>query len=152
MLPGHTRLRNQITEVLDLDLIKQEAENGALDISKLAEFIIGMMGTLCAPVRDEEVKRLKDVEEIVPLFRYGYCVNHLRAPKIHGLFSELDSLKGKYSCLNKKKKIKSRHFVVFTSAAHILKLERCRDFRGPLARMTCKSVKRSIFFKNNGYN
>ncbi|KAB0371445.1 hypothetical protein FD755_017854 [Muntiacus reevesi] len=74
LLPGHTRLRNQITEVLDLDLIKQEAENGALDISKLAEFIIGMMGTLCAPVRDEEVKRLKDVKEIVPLFRAIFSV------------------------------------------------------------------------------
>ncbi|XP_023617603.1 T-complex protein 11-like protein 1 isoform X2 [Myotis lucifugus] len=59
LLPGHTRLRNQITEVLDLELIKQEAENGALDISKLVEFIIGMMGTLCAPARDEEVKKLK---------------------------------------------------------------------------------------------
>ncbi|XP_034868421.1 T-complex protein 11-like protein 1 isoform X4 [Mirounga angustirostris] len=69
LLPGHTRLRNQITEVLDLDLIKQEAENGALDISKLAEFIIGMMGTLCAPARDEEVRKLKDIKEIVPLFR-----------------------------------------------------------------------------------
>lgn len=73
MLPGHTRLRDQITEVLDLDLIKQEAENGALDIAKLAEFIIGMMGTLCAPARDEEVKKLKDIKEIVPLFRYGMC-------------------------------------------------------------------------------
>lgn len=73
LLPGHTRLRNQITEVLDLDLIKQEAENGALDISKLAEFIIGMMGTLCAPVRDEEVKKLKDIKEIVPLFRWVLC-------------------------------------------------------------------------------
>ncbi|XP_045681174.1 T-complex protein 11-like protein 1 isoform X4 [Phyllostomus hastatus] len=40
LLPGHSRLRNQITEVLDLELIKQEAENGALDISKLAEFVI----------------------------------------------------------------------------------------------------------------
>lgn len=102
MLPGHTRLRNQITEVLDLDLIKQEAENGALDISKLAEFIIGMMGTLCAPVRDEEVKRLQDVKEIVPLFRYGYRASHRRAPRIRSLFPELDSLKPKYSCLNKK--------------------------------------------------
>ncbi|KAM9080380.1 T-complex protein 11-like protein 1 isoform 1-T4 [Megaptera novaeangliae] len=74
LLPGHTRLRNQITEVLDLDLIKQEAENGALDISKLAEFIIGMMGTLCAPVRDEEVKKLKDLKEIVPLFRAIFSV------------------------------------------------------------------------------
>nr|XP_020651289.1 T-complex protein 11-like protein 1 isoform X1 [Pogona vitticeps]XP_020651290.1 T-complex protein 11-like protein 1 isoform X1 [Pogona vitticeps]XP_020651291.1 T-complex protein 11-like protein 1 isoform X1 [Pogona vitticeps] len=74
LLPGHTRLRNQITEVLDLELIKQEAENGALDISKLAEFIIGMMGTLCAPARDEEIKKLKDIHEIVPLFRAIFCV------------------------------------------------------------------------------
>lgn len=74
LLPGHTRLRNQITEVLDLDLIKQEAENGALDISKLAEFIIGMMGTLCAPARDEEVKKLKDIKDIVPLFRAIFSV------------------------------------------------------------------------------
>ncbi|XP_036896365.1 T-complex protein 11-like protein 1 isoform X2 [Sturnira hondurensis] len=74
LLPGHTRLRNQITEVLDLDLIKQEAENGALDISKLAEFVIGMMGTLCAPARDEEVRKLKDIKEIVPLFRAIFSV------------------------------------------------------------------------------
>ncbi|XP_029438328.1 T-complex protein 11-like protein 1 isoform X2 [Rhinatrema bivittatum] len=74
LLPGHTRLRNQINEVLDLDLIKQEADNGVLDISKLAEFIIGMMGTLCAPVRDEEIKKLKDIKEIVPLFRSLFSV------------------------------------------------------------------------------
>ncbi|XP_014647970.1 PREDICTED: T-complex protein 11-like protein 1 [Ceratotherium simum simum] len=74
LLPGHTRLRNQIREVLDLDLIKQEAEHGALDISKLAEFIIGTMGTLCAPARDEEVKKLKDIKEIVPLFRAIFSV------------------------------------------------------------------------------
>ncbi|KFW94338.1 T-complex protein 11-like 1, partial [Phalacrocorax carbo] len=74
LLPGHTRLRNQITEVLDLDLIKQEAENGALDISKLVEFVIGMMGTLCAPARDEEIKKLKDINEIVPLFRAIFSV------------------------------------------------------------------------------
>ncbi|NXT00035.1 T11L1 protein, partial [Jacana jacana] len=74
LLPGHTRLRSQITEVLDLDLIKQEAENGALDISKLVEFIVEMMGTLCAPARDEEIKKLKDINEIVPLFRAIFSV------------------------------------------------------------------------------
>lgn len=62
-------------EVLDLELIKQEAENGALDISKLAEFIIGMMGTLCAPARDKEIKKLKDIHDIVPLFRYENEIN-----------------------------------------------------------------------------
>ncbi|XP_064423308.1 T-complex protein 11-like protein 1 isoform X2 [Latimeria chalumnae] len=74
LLPGHTRLRNQINEVLDLELIKQEAENGALDISRLAEFIIGMMGTLCAPVRDEEIKKLRDIREFFPLLRAIFSV------------------------------------------------------------------------------
>ncbi|KAG8543395.1 hypothetical protein GDO81_016487 [Engystomops pustulosus] len=74
LLPGHTRLRDQINEVLDLDLIKQEAENRALDIPKLANFTIGMMGTLCAPARDEEVKKLRDIKEPVPLFRAIFSV------------------------------------------------------------------------------
>ncbi|XP_063800552.1 T-complex protein 11-like protein 1 isoform X2 [Pseudophryne corroboree] len=74
LLPGHTRLRNQINEVLDLDLIKQEAENGVLDIPKLADFTVGMMGTLCAPARDEEVKKLRDIKEPVPLFRAIFAV------------------------------------------------------------------------------
>uniref|UniRef100_A0A4W3KD02 T-complex 11 like 1 n=2 Tax=Callorhinchus milii TaxID=7868 RepID=A0A4W3KD02_CALMI len=69
LLPGHTRLRNQINEVLDLDLIKQEAENGALEIPRLVDFIIGMMGTLCAPVRDEEIKKIRDICDVVVLFR-----------------------------------------------------------------------------------
>ncbi|XP_066439353.1 T-complex protein 11-like protein 1 [Eleutherodactylus coqui] len=74
LLPGHTRLRNQINEVLDLELIKQEAENRVLDIPKLANFTIGMMGTLCAPARDEEVRKLRDIKEPVPLFRAIFAV------------------------------------------------------------------------------
>lgn len=74
LLPGHTRLRNQISEVLDLELIKQEADNGVLDIPKLANFTIGMMGTLCAPARDEEVRKLRDIKEPVPLFRAIFAV------------------------------------------------------------------------------
>ncbi|KPP79170.1 T-complex protein 11-like protein 1-like [Scleropages formosus] len=69
LLPGHRRLRNQIEEALDLQLIQQQAENRALDIGKVAEFIIGMMGMLCAPSRDEEIKKLRDITGIVPLFR-----------------------------------------------------------------------------------
>ncbi|XP_041416834.1 T-complex protein 11-like protein 1 isoform X2 [Xenopus laevis] len=74
LLPGHTRLRNQINEVLDLELIKQEAENGALNIPKLADFIIGMMGTLCAPARDEEIRKLRHIKEPIELFRSIFSV------------------------------------------------------------------------------
>ncbi|XP_072336593.1 T-complex protein 11-like protein 1 isoform X1 [Scyliorhinus torazame] len=69
LLPGHTRLRAQIGEVLDMELIEQQAEHDALDIQRLASFIVGMMATLCAPVRDAEIKKLKGLTEIVSLFR-----------------------------------------------------------------------------------
>ncbi|XP_072886435.1 T-complex protein 11-like protein 1 isoform X2 [Hemitrygon akajei] len=69
LLPGHTRLRSQIGEVLDTELIQQQASHNALDIHRLAGFIISTMGSLCAPVRDEEIKKLKGVTGTVSLFR-----------------------------------------------------------------------------------
>ncbi|XP_048408788.1 T-complex protein 11-like protein 1 [Stegostoma tigrinum] len=69
LLPGHTRLRIQINEVLDMELIEQQAKHDALDIQRLAGFIVGMMANLCAPVRDMEIKKLKGLTETVSLFR-----------------------------------------------------------------------------------
>ncbi|XP_062928575.1 T-complex protein 11-like protein 2 [Mobula hypostoma] len=69
LIPGQNRLRNQISEVLDMDLIRQQAEHNAIDIHKLADYIITLMGKFCAPVRDDEVKKLKSITETVPLFR-----------------------------------------------------------------------------------
>ncbi|XP_072134658.1 T-complex protein 11-like protein 1 isoform X1 [Mobula birostris] len=69
LLPGHTRLRSQIGEVLDIELIQQQANHNALDIHRLAGFIISMMGSLCAPVRDEEIKKLKSITGTVSLFK-----------------------------------------------------------------------------------
>lgn len=69
LLPGHGRLRSRIDEVLDLPLIQQQAENGALDIRRLSEFIVGMMGSLCAPCRDEDINKLKEITATVPLLK-----------------------------------------------------------------------------------
>ncbi|XP_078276488.1 T-complex protein 11-like protein 1 [Rhinoraja longicauda] len=69
LLPGHTRLRSQIGEVLDLELIQQQAKHNALDIHRVAGFIIGTMGNLCAPVRDGEIRKLKSITDTVSLFR-----------------------------------------------------------------------------------
>ena len=47
------------------------------------------------------------------------------------------------------KKEKNKKIGVLASAAHILKLERYREnWHVPCASMTCKFVKRSIFFKS----
>ncbi|XP_045892522.1 T-complex protein 11-like protein 1 isoform X1 [Micropterus dolomieu] len=69
LMPGHGRLRTSIEEVLDLPLIQQQAENGALDIGRLSQFIVGMMGSLCAPCRDKDINKLKEIHDIVPLLK-----------------------------------------------------------------------------------
>ncbi|XP_022060781.1 T-complex protein 11-like protein 1 [Acanthochromis polyacanthus] len=74
LLPGHGRLRSRIDEVLDLPLIQQQAENGALDIGRLSQFIVGMMGSLCAPCRDEDINKLKEITDIVPLLKAIFSV------------------------------------------------------------------------------
>ncbi|KAK2838431.1 hypothetical protein Q7C36_013245 [Tachysurus vachellii] len=74
LMPYQTRLKGQIEEALDLSLIQQQAENGALDIGKVAQFIINTMGAFCAPSRDSEVRKLWDITDIVLLFRSIFAV------------------------------------------------------------------------------
>lgn len=63
-------MRTQIMEMLDVDLIRQQADNNAVDIQGLASSIITTMGKLCAPCRDEEVNKLqKSTENVVTLFK-----------------------------------------------------------------------------------
>ncbi|TNN56249.1 T-complex protein 11-like protein 2 [Liparis tanakae] len=63
-------MRTQITEVLNMDLIRQQADNDAVDIQGLASYIINTMGKLCAPVRDEEIEKLRESpDNIVALFK-----------------------------------------------------------------------------------
>lgn len=69
LLPQHVRFRAQICEVLDIDLIRQKLENDAFDIYYYSNYIIGVMEKLCAPVRDDQVAKLKTIKEVVPLFK-----------------------------------------------------------------------------------
>ncbi|KAJ6658975.1 hypothetical protein lerEdw1_019612 [Lerista edwardsae] len=72
--PGANRMRSQICEVLDTDLIRQQAEHDALDIQSLANYVISTMGKLCAPVRDDDVNQLKATGNIVALLRQIFHV------------------------------------------------------------------------------
>ncbi|KAM6947710.1 T-complex protein 11-like protein 2 [Lycodopsis pacificus] len=69
LLPGHVRLRAQLDEVLDMELIRQEVDHGALDLHRLAGYIIDTMASLCAPVRDPAVRALRDLRDPVDLLR-----------------------------------------------------------------------------------
>lgn len=69
LLPYHNSLRAHINEVLDLDLITQQANHGILDISKLAASVVGILSKMCAPARDEQVKKILENQDIVELFK-----------------------------------------------------------------------------------
>ncbi|OWF42739.1 T-complex protein 11-like protein 1 [Mizuhopecten yessoensis] len=69
ILPNQVRLKAQITEVLDLDLIKQKMENDAFDLFYYSNYVINIMAKLCSPERDEKVAHLREIKEPVPLFK-----------------------------------------------------------------------------------
>lgn len=69
LLPRHTRLKQEINEVLDTELIKQQAEHGTLSFKTYADFVISVMGKICAPVRDDQIKKLAEMTDVVSIFR-----------------------------------------------------------------------------------
>ena len=69
LLPSQTRVKDVITEKLDIDLIAQQAANNVLDVKAHALFIIDLMGKLCAPVRDEVINIFLKCESVCHTYR-----------------------------------------------------------------------------------
>ena len=69
LLPQHSRLRQEIDEILDIELIKQQVEIGALDFPRYGQYILSVMARLCAPIRDEKIRELTQTAHVVTLFR-----------------------------------------------------------------------------------
>ncbi|XP_066999721.1 T-complex protein 11-like protein 1 isoform X2 [Anabrus simplex] len=69
LLPQHTKLRQEINEVLDLEVIEQQIEAGTLNFQEYAHYVISVMGKMCAPARDERIRELTQTTEVVPVFR-----------------------------------------------------------------------------------
>jgi len=69
LLPQHEKLKEKIEGILDIEIIQQQIDAEVLEFDKYAGYILGLMGILCAPVRDEQIAALKQMTEVVPLFR-----------------------------------------------------------------------------------
>uniref|UniRef100_UPI00358FE610 T-complex protein 11-like protein 2 isoform X1 n=2 Tax=Myxine glutinosa TaxID=7769 RepID=UPI00358FE610 len=65
-------IASQIHRELDPDWLALQATNGALDLLSVGKVIIMTMASLCAPVRDKEVKELTTISQPLPLLR-GIC-------------------------------------------------------------------------------
>lgn len=68
-LENNKKALEKINEMLDTDLIKQQAEQGVLDFKSYSNYIIHIMSLACAPIRDEQVAKLREVEDVVDSFK-----------------------------------------------------------------------------------
>lgn len=66
---NNERALARINEILDETVIRQQAEQGVLDFQVYAKFVIHIMAMSCAPVRDEHIAKLKEIQDVVELFR-----------------------------------------------------------------------------------
>ncbi|CRK91264.1 CLUMA_CG004944, isoform A [Clunio marinus] len=69
LLENNKKVMDKINEMLDADLIKQQAEQGVLDFKAYSNFIVHVMSLACAPIRDEAVAKLREIDDIVDSFR-----------------------------------------------------------------------------------
>ncbi|XP_020278270.1 T-complex protein 11-like protein 1 isoform X2 [Pseudomyrmex gracilis] len=67
--PQNSRIKENVGEVLDLDLIKQQAEKNVLNFNHYAQYIISIMSKICAPVRDEKIRELSQQTDIIETFK-----------------------------------------------------------------------------------
>jgi len=108
LLPQHTRLRRDLEEVLDMALIEQRAEHGGVDFRYYADYVIGVMATLCAPVRDEQIARLRQLTDIVPLYK-EICelLSLMRVDMVNFAISQLRPMVKEHSVEYERNKFKS---------------------------------------------
>lgn len=69
LLENNKKVMEKINEMLDADLIRQQAEQGVLDFKAYSNFIVHVMSLACAPIRDEAVAKLREIDDVVDLFR-----------------------------------------------------------------------------------
>ncbi|XP_043267022.1 T-complex protein 11-like protein 1 isoform X2 [Venturia canescens] len=69
VMPHHTKIRDNIKEILDVDLIKQQAEKGILDFHHYSSYVLSIMSKICAPVRDDRIKELGECTDVIETFK-----------------------------------------------------------------------------------
>merc|ERR1712241_504836 len=69
LLPQHEKLKEKIESILDLEVIQQQIDAKVLEFGQYASYILGIMGMLCAPVRDDQIAALKQETDVVKVFR-----------------------------------------------------------------------------------
>lgn len=69
LLPQHAKLKQDIEDRLDPQIIDQLCKVDSLDFKDYGNYILSILSKLCAPVRDENIQELSNTNDIVQLYR-----------------------------------------------------------------------------------
>lgn len=68
LLPRSQRFRKTIQEELDADELRKQSDGGALDLQRCGQFVVGVMQQMCAPVRDDQLRQVKQEENLFHMY------------------------------------------------------------------------------------
>lgn len=69
LVPERSGLHKQLAETLDVDLIKQQVDNGVCEINKILSFVFEKMLSMCAPIRDREIREIANAVDPIDAIR-----------------------------------------------------------------------------------
>ncbi|XP_050520375.1 T-complex protein 11-like protein 1 isoform X2 [Daktulosphaira vitifoliae] len=69
LLDQHTKVKDEINHILDVQFIQNQIDNNSLDFEYYTRFILNLMKKMCAPVRDESINSLTILKDPVEVFK-----------------------------------------------------------------------------------
>ncbi|PAV79077.1 hypothetical protein WR25_14501 [Diploscapter pachys] len=63
------RMKAEIESTLNEEKLRDKLEQDAFDVLEVSQYVLNVLGRLCAPARDQVVEKLKREAEIVPLIK-----------------------------------------------------------------------------------
>lgn len=69
LLDQHTKLKEDISQVLDVESIQNQIDNNSLDFEYYTKFILNLMSKICAPIRDDSIRALTLLNDPVDIFK-----------------------------------------------------------------------------------
>ena len=106
MLPERAeRYRAALNESLDIELMKQQIETGCLDLPRYFGYVAKVLGELCSPYRDREVKLLKRIDTPVPFFEKMFeILDLMKLDMLNFTIQEIKPFIQSQSCMYERKK------------------------------------------------
>ena len=69
LMPHNTRTLQEIEAKLDPELLKQQAEAGTIELLPYLQYCVSTMAKLCSPARDEKIKEMTGMKDVVELVK-----------------------------------------------------------------------------------